>query len=207
MPLIRKAPGTAASETVSPSPSLAGLNSGSSDERWAAARTCDPSAESVAALSQALAKEDDQRVREAIFTKLVLAATPESVAAILSCLRADDANIRTGALDALRAMPQVAEPYLESLLADPDPDVRLLACEIARQISGTKATGILCTLLDREVHKNVCAAAVDVLAEIGNVQALPVLARLGERFPQEPFLLFAIKIASERIGHQAASHK
>ena len=47
---------------------------------------------------------------------------------------------------------------------------------------------------------NVCAAAVDVLAEIGAPDTLPSLVRCAARFADRPFLGFAVKVASERIG-------
>jgi hypothetical protein len=85
-------------------------------------------------------------------------------------------------------------------LNDRDPDVRLLACEIARVLPAGDASGALGELLERETHSNVCSAAVEVLAETGNVASLPILARCAARFPDDPFLTFAVKVASDRIG-------
>jgi HEAT repeats len=120
-------------------------------------------------------------------------------------LRADDASIRTGALDALRAMPRAAEALMPQLLADDDPDVRLLACEIARPMNNSEGARMLCELLEREPEANVCAAAVEVLAEIADANALPALSRCATRFPEDPFLAFAIKIAAERLGSGSAN--
>jgi HEAT repeat protein len=192
MPLIRRpteTQGTAAA-------SLAGR---SVDERWAAARALSSSPESLPALVRALAGESDDRVREALFTGLARIATPDSAAAILPYLRSDDATVRTGALDALRAMPGAVRPHMEALLGDPDADVRLLVCEIVRNLDSAEATRLLCRLLDREHVTNVCASAVDVLAEIGNEEALPSLARCAERFRDDPFLGFSIKVAADRL--------
>ena len=41
---------------------------------------------------------------------------------------------------------------------------------------------LLCALLSSETEANVCAAAIDVLAEVGGPEALPVLAACAERF-------------------------
>ncbi len=203
MPLIRSSKGRAPSGAVDEATALSALTSGSGDERWAAARACPLTSAGIAALSEALLIEQEPYVREALFTRLACAATPESAAAVIPHLRSDDANLRTGALDALRAMTPAVEPHLESLLADADSDVRLLACEIVRQSQAGKGTQLLCALLERELHANVCACAVDVLAEIGDATALPFLSRLSDRFPQDRFLAFAIKVASERIGDQS----
>jgi hypothetical protein len=39
-----------------------------------------------------------------------------------------------------------------------------------------------------------------VLAEIGGPSSLRALARCGARFPDDPFLEFAVKAAADRIG-------
>ena len=77
----------------------------------------------MAVLASALSRESDPRVREAIFTGLARIATAESAAAVVPYLRSDDASLRTGAIDALRAMPRLRAAHLPLLLADPDADV------------------------------------------------------------------------------------
>ena len=157
----------------------------------------------AALLAEVLGRESDPRVREAIFTSLARIGTPASVEAILplSALgRRRPAHRRVGcaaghaAARRCRAWP--------ALLGDPDPDVRLLACDLARGLPAARATPLLCDLLETETEANVCAAAVDVLAEIGTPEALPALARCAERFGHEPFLAFAIRVAVERIRAQ-----
>jgi hypothetical protein len=173
------------------------LDSASADERWAAARADVPAP--VPALAVALARESDLRVREAIFTALARIATPESAAAVLPYLRSDDANTRTGALDALRAMPRAVRQYLPQLLVDQDADVRLLACDLVRDAGDGDGVSWLCALLDTELQANVCGAAVEVLGQIADDAALPALSRCAARFPGDPFLGFAIKIVADRL--------
>jgi len=193
MPLIRK--------TAAPvvGPSAGDLDSASADARWAAARRLS-SPEDVASLSTALERETEPRVREAIFTSLARIGGLQSARALAERIRSDEAALRTGAIDALRSMGPEREEMLAELLADPDSDVRLLACEIARQGQGERAGPLLCDLLLRETEPNVAAAAVEVLTEIGDSRALPALERCGERFAGQPFLSFAIGIARDRIG-------
>jgi len=105
-----------------------------------------------------------------------------------------------GTLDALRAMPAVAAEHLSQLLDDSDPDVRLLACEIARALPTGDASRVLGELIEKETNSNVCSAAIEILAETGDVASLPILARCAARFPNDPFLTFAVKTASGRIG-------
>jgi len=88
---------------------------------------------------------------------------------------------------------------LPSLLRDRDVDVRLLACELARNLPADEASRVLCELLDHETEPNVCGAAVEVLAEVGGPEALPSLARCAERFRGTPFLDYSIKVTTDRI--------
>jgi len=154
----------------------------------------------VALLAAALTRESDPRVLEAIFTGLARAATAESAAVVVPFIRSEDASLRAGALDALRAMPGASRPHIAGLLTDPDADVRLLSCELVRGLPEGEANRLLCDLLDRETEKNVAAAAVEVLAEIGRPEALPALALCAERFAGDSFLAFSIKVATDRIG-------
>jgi HEAT repeat protein len=195
MPLIRSKSDPAPPGPGTSAPSLAGS---SPEERWAAARAASGAAD-IPSLAQALAAESESRVREAIFTALARIATTESALAILPYLRSDEANTRTGALDALRAMPHAVEPHMAALLSDDDPDVRLLACDLGRNISDTEGRRLLCAVLETEPRADVCAAAVEVLAEIGDLSALPTLSRCAIRFPGDPFLRFAIDVAADRL--------
>ena len=204
MPLIRKS-------STSPLPLLSGkddvlraLFEGHAEERWAAARAAGGVAGGVKALGAALCLERDVRVREAILTSLTRMASPDAVEAVLPMMRAEIAAWRTGAIDALRAMQQAAWPYLPQLLADPDADVRLLACEIVRTLPGEKATALLCGLIELESEANVCASAIEVLAEVGTAEALPALERCAARFQGTRFLEFSIKVTGERIRSQTA---
>jgi hypothetical protein len=197
MPLIRKPSAAVPQASVAPLPSL---TSGSSDERWAAVRAADGKPDQVPLLAQALAREQDLRVREAIFTALGRIATAESAEAVVPYLRSDDANLRTGAIDALRAMPAASARHLPQLLSDADADVRLLSCELARDMPAAEANRLLCALLAGETEKNVCASAVEVLSEICDASALPVLQRCAARFADDPFMAFSIKVAIDRLG-------
>jgi HEAT repeat protein len=201
VPLVRKEP----EHGVPPQPSemRARLVSGSREERWSAARALGSQPGDVGVLRAALQAEADPRVREAILTSLARVATAESVDAVLPHLRSDDAELRTGALDALRAMPQAVGPRMAELLADADPDVRLLVCELAREIPTPEMEARLCALIESDPEVNVCAAAIEVLAEVGTEAALPALARCAERFPSEGFLAFSIQVTAERITAQA----
>ena len=202
MPLIRKTPDPLSAAPPGLMAVVTAFSNGTPEERWTAARSAHDIPGSARILGEALAREHDARVREAIFTSLARIATAESVEMILPFLRSDEAHLRNGALDALRAMKGAVAPYLQRLLGDGDADVRLLACELILNVPDAEAARLLCGLLEAEREPNVCASAVEVLAEIGGSEALPVLARCEERFSATPFLVFSIKVAADRIRSQ-----
>ena len=205
MPLIRKTPSVPAAlqSASSPQRGVDALKRGSDDDRWAAARAAAHHPDQVQALAEALLRERNARVREAMFTSLTRIGTAQSAEALLPLLRSDDSALRTGALDALRAMKSVIRPYVAQLIRDPESDVRLLACELARALPGDEATGLLCALLELEREPNVCASAIEVLAEVGGPDTLPALQRCEQRFRDTPFLIFAISVAADRIRSQS----
>ncbi len=202
MPLVRKPSGQPPAPAPDASAVLANLVRGATDERWAAARAAAEMPGAATALAAALRDESDSRVREAMFTSLARISTPESADHVIAYLRSDSANLRAGALDALRIMIGGMRELLPRLLDDRDVDIRILSCELARALPGPEATTLLCTLLSGEQEANVCAAAIDVLAEVGGPAALPVLAACAQRFRDSPFLGFAIKTATDRINSQ-----
>ena len=198
MPLVRGgSKGPAVSGVSTPRPEL---DSPDAEGRWAAARALAGHAEAVPALSAALAREMVPRVREAIMTALTRTGDAASVEAILPYLRSQDAGLRAAAIEALQALPSAIAPFMAPLFGDPDSDVRLLATELARNMKASDATRLLCGLIEREQHPNVCAAAIDVLTEVGTPEALPALEKCAVRFATTPFLPFAISMAIARIS-------
>lgn len=201
MPLIRRDRSTppAPAGATPAAGAMTQLVSGDASERWAAARELAADAGAVKALAAAVVDEDAAEVRDAIFTSLVLIRTGEAAEALAQLLRSDVAHLRTGALDALGSMSDVARPFLPGLLADDDADVRLLTCELVRGLEAQDGTDLLCAMLAEEAHANVCGAAVDVLAEMGTPSAAGVLETCAARFAGDAYLTFAIGDAMARV--------
>ena len=202
MPFIKRS-STAPGEEK-PDDSLAthigALNSADPEARWSAARALGGRAVAVDALAAALGAEQIPRVREAIMTALIRVGDQASVLALLPYLRSQDAGHRGTAIEALQALPKAIMPFMPALLSDGDTDVRILATEIARNMPGKDATRVLCDLLESEQHPNVCAAAIDVLAEVGTRDAVPALKACAARFADTPFLPFAVSTTIARIS-------
>lgn len=207
MPLVRKPTGQSPAPASDSASVFGKLVSGSTDERWAAARAAVDMPGAVTVLAAALRNEGDSRVREAMFSSLARIGTPEAADLVIAFLRSDSANLRAGALDALRIMIASMPALLPRLLGDRDVDMRILSCELARALPSPEATTLLCTLLSNETEVNVCAAAIDVLTEVGGPAALPVLAACAQKFADNPFLVFAIRTATDRITSQHSSSR
>jgi HEAT repeats len=204
MPLIKRgSPVEAASRSERVIDHVLALRSEDADTRWKAARSLGTDLAAVSALAEALAKEDVPKVREAIVTALMRTGGEESIKTLLPYLRSQDAGMRTAAIDALQALPDDVSPFMQTLLKDPDSDVRILATELVRRMPAGHATGLLAGLLQNEAHPNVCSAAVEVLSELGTRDALPALRACEVRFAAAPFLPFAINEAIARISKVA----
>ena len=198
MPLVKggaRGSGTSGDLT----PQRPALDSSDAESRWAAARALAGDAAAVPELAAALGRETVPRVREVIMTALIRIGDAASVEAMLPSLRSQDAGMRAAAIESLQALPEAIAPFMAPLFGDPDSDVRLLATELVRNMKAPEATRLLCELIEREQHPNVCAAAIDVLTEVGTPEAIPVLEKCAVRFADTPFLPFAISVAVARI--------
>ena len=199
MPLIRSVANTpdATAETLElRRDQLAGNDV---DERRRAARALsgDPAAASV--LADRLSCEPDPRVRDALFGSLIDIGGTLVAQLLAPFIRSDDAGLRGGAIEALKHLVSDAALVLDVLMSDPDTDVRILAIEITRAWPSDLAMPRLRRVFEQESHVNVCAAAVDVATEVGTKELLVALEGLRVRFASEPFLVFAVDIACDRI--------
>lgn len=204
MPLIKRdapaRPLAVQSHSERPASAISDLTSPDPGVRWSAARALGERHDAVPALAAALGTEQAPRVREAIMTALMRIGDEASVRVLLPYLRSQDASLRAAAIEVLQALPQAISPFLELLLADSDSDVRILATELARNMPAADATQALCRLLEREQNPNVCAAAIELLAELGTRDALPALQSCAKRFSRISFLTFAASTAIARIA-------
>lgn len=191
-------------EAEAPHADLAGLKAAlaapEAGERRRAARELGAFPEAGPLLCAHLAREPAASVRAVILTTLIRLKSPAVVEGLLPLLRSEDSALRNAAIEALQEMPMEVEPHVADLLADPDSDVRILAVNMLSLLPHPKAPDWLAEVVAREAHINVCAAAVDGLAEIGNERAIAPLQALAACFPEVPFIRFAAAAAIRRIG-------
>lgn len=167
--------------------------------RRRASRELAGDASAVDALCDALERESDEGCRHAMLTALLVSGGRRVQERLLPLLRSEDAGLRNGAIEVLQGMPKLAASYMDRLLADSDSDVRIFAVNILESLRHERVPEWLRGVLERDGHVNVCAAAVDVLAEVGDHDCLDALGQLPERFPDEPFIDFAVRTAQRRI--------
>jgi HEAT repeat protein len=149
-------------------------------------------------LAERVPAETDRGVRELLLNALVRMGDPTIIKSMLSLLRGEDAGARNAAVEALRGAGDAVVPEL--LISDPDSDVRILALNALAASGGPTAAKLAASVLARDAHVNVCAAAVDVIIETGGPREAPALRAALDRFPDQPFLAFAVRAALRRIG-------
>jgi len=201
MALIKAAPPAAA---ASESPIEGGdpqcdLRSSDVDVRRRAARALAALPGAAEMLCEHLAWEESLSVRSIIFTGLILHKSSAGVAGLLRLLFSEDANLRGGAVEALQEMPDEVAPHIEALLAMPDSDIRISTVIILASLPHPKVPVWLHRVVANDPHINVCAAALDALAEVGDQDVLPTLEALIDRFPNVTYIKFAVDAATRRI--------
>ncbi|MDQ2106094.1 HEAT repeat domain-containing protein [Azospirillum isscasi] len=205
MPLV-KAPSGAAAPGGGPARNtpnrdavLADLTADTPDTRRAAARACRAFPDAVALIAKRLEEEEDTRVVEALVLNLVAIGGPAAAAALAPLLRSDRAGCRFAAAEALADMGPDALPFFDALIRDSDPQVRIMAAEIARGRVGGAVVQTLEHLLGMEEEINVCCAFIDVLAETGTADTAAVLTAVLDRLPEDQFLRFSVETALSRL--------
>jgi len=166
--------------------------------RWAARDLAEyPGA--VAVLLAHLGAERDLSVREVMLTTLVRMNDPAAVAHLVGFLRSEDAALRNEAVETLKGFPDHVGSFVHELLSDPSPDVRIFGVNVLESLRHPDVEKWLVEAIEADSHVNVCASAVDLLAAVGTRRSRESLERLKKRFPDVPYLVFAIDLAVNRI--------
>lgn len=167
--------------------------------RRMSARDLEHYPEAVPALLSQLNREESASVSYAIFIALARIGNSEAVKGILPFLRSENAGLRNAAIEVLKDLPDSLAPHMETLLHDQDPDVRIFAVNILESLRHPRVVEWLLEVIEHDPHVNVCATALDLLAEVGDEACLEGLSQLKSRFPDEPYLRFAVDTAVLRI--------
>ena len=168
--------------------------------RWAA-RDAAMMPEASALLAERLRVEGEPSVRKVILTSLTRIGDSTAVASLVQCLRCeDDARLRGDAIEAIKALPGAVSDIVPELLRDEDSDVRIQAISMLEVVQDPQVEAWLLEIIEHDPVLNVCAAALNLLNEIGTGAAFAALTRLQARYPDEPYIRFATDLAFRRIS-------
>ncbi|NJL08091.1 MAG: HEAT repeat domain-containing protein [Methylacidiphilales bacterium] len=180
---------------------LADLESADPAARRNAARLLAGHCDSVDALAARLRVESEPSVVETLLTAIGRTDGPRAVSTLVDLLRDEDAVRRNGAIETLQEMdPEAVLQETTGLLDDPDSDVRIFALGVLQRLRHPAAGRLARHVIATDAHVNVCAAAVEVLAEIGTPDMVADLEAVAGRFRAEPFMAFAVTAAIKRIA-------
>jgi HEAT repeat protein len=177
----------------------AALLSRDAEVRRAAVRDVD-AASNGAMLIAHMGFELDSCVRDIILDRLVGTRDIDIARPLLGMVRSEDVALRNAVVAALPMVGEALLPELQPLLDSDDPAVRIAAVNVLQGLRGQHAVDMAIATIERDPHVNVCAAAVDILAETGGPEAIAPLEALVARFPDVPFIAFAVAAAIKRIG-------
>ncbi|MEO0031696.1 MAG: lyase HEAT-like repeat [Pseudomonadota bacterium] len=155
---------------------------------------------SVDTLIAVIRDDADNMVRQAAFVALAGLNTGPAAQGVAALLSEADPALRNGALETLAAMPEHAAPLLEPLGRHDDPDVRIFAVLLAGELDYAATADWLLDLGARERDANVCSNLAEALGGCGRGEAVAVLDTIRARFPEEPFLAFAVDTALQRLA-------
>lgn len=173
-------------------------NTNPTARRWAARDLAEYS-ESAGTLVERLKRENDPSVRDAILATLTRLGDPAAVAGLVECLRSEDTALRNEVIEAMKQLPEEVAPIMGDLLVDVDPDVRIFAVNILESLRHPQVEAWLISIIEKDPHVNVCAAALDLLGEVGTSASRSALEQLKLRFSDEPYICFAANLALKRI--------
>lgn len=179
---------------------LQGLTGSDEELRRMSAKELGIYPQAVDALGRQLLVESNASVCESILNSLGRIGTKESVNTLLPLLRSERACLRNAAIEVLKELPQSVAPAMDELIHDADPDVRIFAVNVLESLRHPKVVAWLIEVIENDIHINVCATALDLLAEVGDESCLPALELVTQRFPNQPYLQFAVNMAIHRIN-------
>jgi HEAT repeat protein len=151
-------------------------------------------------LADHLTTETDPGIREMVLTSLVRIGGIAAIRPLVDLLRTDQAALRGALIETLQSMGDAIVPEIETLLRDDNPDFRIYAVNMLLSLRSSRVPDIALEVIETDPHVNVCAAAVDVLMETGRPDMVEALRAVANRFPDQPFLAFAVRAAIKRIG-------
>lgn len=120
------------------------------------------------------------------------------IEAIMGLLKVRNAYIRNLGITTLQSYGDAIKYYIVKFLIGDDRDLRIFAINVLGDVNFAQSRDMLIELLEKETDINVAMTAVDYMAEIGEVEDIPLLETVKSRF-QDAYVDFAIDNAIRSI--------
>ena len=111
---------------------------------------------------------------------------------IMELLKLDNAYVRNLGISMLRDFGAAIKYYIVKFLIGEDRDLRIFAINVLGDVDFAESREMLVELLETEEDINVAMTAVDYMGEIGEMDDIPLLESLKERFAGEFYVEFAV---------------
>jgi HEAT repeat protein len=151
--------------------------------------------EALSHLIERVGVEPDLMVREALCTYLARHDLPEVVDGLVEHLASDDAALRTAIAAVLQQTRTSTAARMPQLLADPDPDVRILTVMVLAGLRTPQVEDWLTSLVEQDPDPRVAAAAIGELVSLTGLRCVDALNAARARFPDDPFISFVVSSA------------
>jgi HEAT repeat protein len=114
------------------------------------------------------------------------------IEAIMDLLKLNNAYIRNLGISILRSFGDSIKYYIVKFLIGDDRDLRIFAINVLGDVDFSESRDMLVELLETEEDINVAMTAVDYMGEIGELEDIPLLESLKERFAGDFYAEFAV---------------
>ncbi len=121
------------------------------------------------------------------------------IEAIMELLKERNAYIRNLGISMLQDFGDAIKYYIVKFLIGDDRDLRIFAINVLGDVNFAESREMLIELLQNEQDINVAMTAVDYMAEIGEIEDIPLLESLKERFSNDAYVTFSIDGAISSI--------
>jgi HEAT repeat protein len=118
---------------------------------------------------------------------------------IMDLLKLNNAYIRNLGISILRNFGDSIKYYIVKFLIGDDRDLRIFAINVLGDVDFSESRDMLVELLENEEDINVAMTAVDYMGEIGELEDIPLLESLKERFAGDFYAEFAVDGAIKLI--------
>jgi HEAT repeat protein len=183
---------------------LADLEAGDPEVRRQAVAAVTDRPEALPTMIRRVGSEPDRLVREALCSQLARHDLPAVVDGLIEHLASDDAGLRNAVAEVLAKTPTSTAPRVPELLIHPDPDVRILTVMLLAGLRLPDVEAWLTQLVRTDPLPNVVSAAIGELVALVGPGCEPTLHAAAERFPDDPFIGFAVSQALTALNRENA---